>query len=409
MRILFLTCHLPYPPFSGGRLREFELIKRLSRRNEISVCAVSKTYQEDVAAATQLADLCEDVRIFPASTSTSVTGPSSCAQVLRHRCPEMTDHVAAAIETIQPDVIHVEGFYVMQHVPERPPCPVFLVEQNVEYLLWKQRAEASVGRDERERYLREYLVTLDSETAAWTRADMCAAVTDDDRRAMLAAAGSLDVRVVPDGFDHLVAATPDAAGAEPLARTLAFIANFGYEPNVDAAHYLLERIFPRIRSRVPNAELFLVGNAPPPSVHDIARVTPGVTVTGRVASVEPYLDQAAVIVCPLRVGGGVKVKVLEALSRGKAIVTTSVGAQGLGAGAIGALEIHDRSEAFVDATVRLLRRPRRRLALEQRARALAKTLPTWDEAAATLQACYDEICQTSASPVLRLQEAGGIP
>ncbi|MDP9068031.1 MAG: glycosyltransferase family 4 protein [Actinomycetota bacterium] len=398
-RILFLTCHLPYPPFSGGRLREFELIKRLGGDLDIHLCAVSKTYAEDAANIDRLSPYCSDIQLLPVDPleQRSRGDGARAFQVRRHGSSAMGEYLAAELERSRPDVVHVEGFYVMQHLPKRAGLPVLLVEQNVEYLLWRQKAEAAVGRDEREAILREYLLTLEAETEAWRAAALCAAVTDDDREAILAAEPGLDVRVVPDGADHL-RDVPERH-VPPLQNTVAFIANYAYEPNVDGALYLLDRIWPRVRARVPSAQLLLVGNAPPASVADLAAASGGVTVTGRVAEVEPYLTSATLVVCPLRVGGGVKVKVLEALSRGKAIVTTSVGAQGFGPEVGSALEIHDRPAPFADAVVRLLRRPARRAALEQRAAEFALGLPTWDQAAQRLRDCYDELAFGYSRPV----------
>ncbi len=391
-RILFLTCHLPYPPYSGGRLREFELLKRLAARFDVHLCAVSKTFPEDVANADALRRWCSEVTLFTADATDGVTGQDPRPfQVRRHASGEMIGYLRDLEDTIRPDVIHVEGFYLMQHLPQPLRAPVLLVEQNVEYLLWRQRAETAVGRDDRDHVLREYLLTLESETEAWRSASLCAAVTNEDRDAMLAAEPGLDVRVVPDGADHLYRRDLAQRERPPQRNVVAFIANFAYAPNIDGALHLLHRIFPRVRARVPGTQLLLVGNAPPAEVVEAARVTPGVVVTGRVPDVEPYLAAATLIVCPLRIGGGVKVKVLEALSRGKAIVTTSVGAQGLGPRAAEAMEIHDRPSAFVDAVVRLLRRPRRRGALESAAREFARELPTWDTAARELEACYDEL------------------
>lgn len=310
----------------------------------------------------------------------------------------MTRYLERAIEEFRPEVIHAEGFYLMQHLPERRQVPVLLVEQNVEYLLWRQKAEASTRRDDRDQRLREYLLTLESETRAWLAASMVATVTHEDRDAILAAEPSIDVRVVPDGADHLRLPDPAPRPEDRMHNVIAFVANFGYEPNVDAALYLLRKIFPRVRTRVPGAQLLLVGNEPPAEVVDLADATLGVTVTGRVAEVEPYIESATVIACPLRIGGGIKVKVLEALARGKAIVTTTVGAQGLGPHADKAMEIHDRPLAFSDALVQLLRRPRLRASLERRAAEFAKTLPTWDAAADELAACYEELARGVGAP-----------
>jgi glycosyltransferase involved in cell wall biosynthesis len=114
-------------------------------------------------------------------------------------------------------------------------------------------------------------------------------------------------------------------------------------------------------------------------------------VVGRVPAVEPYLDAAQVVVAPLRIGGGIKVKVLEALARGRPIVATSVAAQGLGSAGADCMRIADDPESFARAVVSLLRRPEERDELARQARAFARTLPSWDVAAAKLAACYREL------------------
>lgn len=230
-RVLFLACHLPYPPYSGGRRREYELIRRVGETCEVTVCAVSKTYEEDVANAPALKPYCRDVHVFAAEDPT----PSFSAepvQVVRHRAREMSEHVARALAGGAFDVVHAEGFYLMQHVPDPSPVPVLLVEQNVEYVLWRQRAATAAMKHEREAAVSEYLRTLEAETAAWASADMCAALTRDDAAIMTSALPGLDVRLVPDGVD--LPASRASAGEEH-ERVVVFAANFGYQPNVDAA------------------------------------------------------------------------------------------------------------------------------------------------------------------------------
>jgi polysaccharide biosynthesis protein PslH len=391
MRILFLTCHLPYPPISGGRLREYELLRRLSGEFEVHLCAVSKTHEEDVRGAAALRGFVASTRVFPAS-SKPVNGHAP-AQVLRHASAAARCYVRDAGSRV--DVVHVEGFYLMQHVPNLRTAPVLLVEQNVEYLLCGQRM--ALAEENRRHAFLQYRLTREHELAAWRGATMCATVTEDERTIVARAIPGPDVRVLPDGADHL---RPRAVAREPDERTLLFVANFGYEPNVDAAVHLCREILPRI----PNARLFLVGNAPPEDV--LALASDRVCVTGRVPEVEPYLDRAAVVVCPLRIGGGVKVKVLEALCRGKAVVTTSIGVQGLGAQAHAAARVADEPAAFAAAVGRLLDRPDERRQLERRAGKFASTLPTWNDSVQMLESCYRELgALRAAAPLSAPQSA----
>ncbi len=394
-RVLFLTGHLPYPPISGGRRREFELITRLCDRIDFHIAVISKTPDEDAANASAFRRYCAGLHVWPAVQPPPARGFSRQPLLaLRHWAPEATEFVEGSVDRGGVDLVHVEGFYLMHHVPEGSGVPVLLVEQNVEYSIWHQRMRLARGRRQRRRNLAEYAVTLQAEIEAWKRSSLCAAVTEEDRATMRAAVPDLDVRMIPDGADHVstiaeasrVARSMPAKMEEPV---VAFVANFGYVPNVDAALYLTERIMPRVATKVPSVKLFLVGNAPPPEIR--ALENDKVTVTGRVPAVEPYLDAADVVVCPLREGGGIKVKVLEALTRGKAVVTTSVGAQGLSSNATDALVVRDDPRSFARAVTALLLDPHKRRRLEKSAEQFAMTLPTWAQAAEALAACYSDL------------------
>ena len=391
-QVLFLACHLPFPPISGGRRRELELIKRIARDVDIHLCVASKTYGEDVANAAELRRLCGSVSLFACAPVPlpSEAPPGVPVQVLRHRAPGLGHHVRTLLATGDVDIVHVEGFYLMQHVPDDCAVPVLLVDQNVEYVLWRQRMAAAPGPRERHACLREYTQTLQAETDAWRRADLCAVTTEDDRRILLDAEPRLQVAVVPDGFDHVGPARglPPADLPRPSGPLMTFVANFAYQPNLDAAEFLCDVILPRIRARRPDTALWLVGNAPPQALQARAERVPGIVVTGRVPDVRPYLSAADVVVCPLRVGGGIKVKVLEALAMRKATVTTSIGIQGLGPAIRDAVIVHDDPLRFAQATISLLDDPRRRRELETSAERFACTLPTWNDASQALIGAY---------------------
>ena len=392
-RVLFITCHLPYPPLSGGRRRELELIRRLARTFDVQVLAASKTLDQDRRNACELERLGCRVEVFSAVAPEGQ--PDLPHQVARHRCPPLARRVLEIIAAGTADLVHVEGFYLMQHLPPRARIPVLLTEQNVEYELWRQRAlrdaQAPGLRD-----WRQYALTSRAETEAWRRADAVAAVTAEDAFAIATAIPEADVRLVPDGADHVpgpMVAGP--AARRPEAPLMAFISNFAYGPNVDAARYLCGSILPRVADRVPDVRLWLVGNAPPPEVSALADER--VEVVGRVPDVVPYIDAADVVACPLRIGGGVKVKAIEAIRRGKALVATSIGMQGLPLAARRAAAVADEPPAFAAAVSRLLMDDRARDLAEARAGAACALLPTWDEATAALEDAYSDLLRREAS------------
>ena len=378
MRVLFLTCHLPYPPISGGRYRELELLRRISSDVDVSVCAVSKTVEEDTQNIPALLPYCSDVQVVPADPPRAADSATPF-QVLRHRSRQAPLVLADG----DYDVIHVEGFYLMQHLRAAPRRPTVLIEQNIEYQLEEQRAVHASGASAW-RHRREAERTKRAEREAWRLADIVGALTEEDR-SVIRAAGIARVHLVPDGIAPVHRdAVPTAGDAPPV---VTFVANFAYQPNVDAATYFVGEVLPRIRAAVPDVTVMLVGNAPPPQVRALARA--GVTVTGRVPDVSDYLTAATVVVCPLRVGGGVKVKMLEALTHGKAIVTTSIGTQGLGTQVRDAVVVADEPHDMALEVTDLLGNPQRRNQLEAAASRHAASLPTWDDAASALLDCYE--------------------
>jgi hypothetical protein len=290
------------------------------------------------------------------------------------------------------DLVHVEGFYLMQHVPEWVEVPVLLVEQNIEYDLEYQRARAEHdGITRIDSFLRG-AHTRAAELDCWLRATQLGTVTDEDRDMIRAELPSAEVSVVPDGADHVPPVEPSMPATPvrgPVGPLVVLQANFGYAPNVDAAHYLCRDILPLVAAAVPDINVWLVGNAPPDDV--LALAGERVTVTGYVPDVLPYLDAADVVACPLRIGGGVKLKTIEALRRGKAIVSTQVGSQGLPTEARRALVIAEDQAGFADAVADLLLDVDRRVRCEREAMRAASRLPTWDAAAVALASIYDQL------------------
>ena len=168
-------------------------------------------------------------------------------------------------------------------------------------------------------------------------------------------------------------------------------------PNEDAVTYFADAILPRVEAEVPGVTLSIVGRNPSPSVLALAPRHPRVRVTGTVPDVRPYLEEARVFVVPLRIGGGTRLKIFEAMAMEKAIVTTSVGAEGLPVRDGEHLLITDTREAFAAAVTRLLRDPDYAAALGTRAAELVRSRFGWDQAAEQ----FADICMRTVDPPAR--------
>jgi glycosyltransferase involved in cell wall biosynthesis len=274
----------------------------------------------------------------------------------------------AFAERWRPDVVRLEYAAMAGYAQAVGGAPRVLVLYDLPVEAAENRAEVFGGR----------LSAL--EVRAWRRferralraADAVVVLTERDR-ARLAAPSSGRVVRIPIGTD--IPTHPlDPRGTE--RQSVAFVANFLHAPNAEALRHLVRDLFPRIRAAWPGCCLYVVGNAPPQDA--LAAADAGVVVTGRVDDVEAYLDRAAVVVAPLRLGGGMRVKVLEALAAGKAIVAYPEAVAGLELeNGVHAFVARDEA-GFVDAVTALLADPRLRKALGTAARGWALEHLRWD-------------------------------
>jgi glycosyltransferase involved in cell wall biosynthesis len=234
--------------------------------------------------------------------------------------------------------------------------------------------------------------------AAWERADLIQVYSEGDRAEIerRSPAAAARVRVNPFGLVSPPAADP----AEEEPDLVLFAGTFTHLPNRDAALWLAEEIMPAVRARRPEARLRLVGSAPPREVLELAG--PGIEVIADTPSMEPHLEAAAVVVAPVRTGGGMRMKVLEAMARGKAVVTTALGAEGFtGFDSEPPLAIADGSEAFAGETAALLDDEPRRRAIGAGAREFAEAHHSPEAWALRLERVYAEARPSGAGNMSR--------
>jgi glycosyltransferase involved in cell wall biosynthesis len=230
---------------------------------------------------------------------------------------------------------------------------------------------------------------------AWGEFDRVLAFGRRDAAAIAELAPEVAARVRVSPFGLELPPRADPAASEP--DSLLFVGNFSHQPNRDAAHWLAREIMPALLARQPGARLRIVGSAAPADV--LALAGPAIEVIPDAPAVEPYLAAAAVIVAPVRTGGGMRMKVLQALAAGKAVVTTSRGAEGFDCFDEPApLALADDAGAFAAATAALLAEPERRRELGERARAFAEAHYSPAAWAARLLDAYEEAREVATGP-----------
>ncbi|MPZ89230.1 MAG: glycosyltransferase [Nitriliruptorales bacterium] len=384
-RVLFLTHHLPWPPTSGGRLREAELLARLGRQFEVELVAISKVAEDDSRAVGEACSRGVSARVFAAHISSRI---DLSPHVRRHDSDEARGYLASWWPHHRDVAVHVEGHYLLSLLPPQARSRALVVEHNIESTLFDQQADLERDPWRRRHLRRAAALTRRAERTAWQTAAAVGAITPEDVAVVRRNAPAATVHLLPNGADHLHATPPAVASNRTPTIDLLFIGNFAYRPSQDAARWLLTKIFPAVALRRPSATLAFVGSAPPPWLRQAAQDDPRLKVTGHVADLTAWLDAAEVVVCPLRIGGGIKVKILEALSRGRAVVTTPVGMQGLRDLPPGATVVREDAPSIAEACLRLLGSVGERLSQQRRARQAARVLPTWDQAAQALAGAW---------------------
>jgi glycosyltransferase involved in cell wall biosynthesis len=251
--------------------------------------------------------------------------------------------------------------------PENLPTPTVLFQHNVETALWQRMASTESNPAKRLAYRIEARKMARYESAALRKFHHVIAVSDHDREQMRTMNPSCPVSVVPTGVDTQKYAVAPPAKAEPPR--IVFLGSMDWEPNIDAVIYYCQEIFPQVRAELPSAIFQIVGRNPHSRVKQLG--SESVQVTGTVPSVAEYLCDATLVVVPLRIGGGTRLKIFEAMAMGKAVISTSIGAEGLDVKNGRDLILADDAATFSEATIVLLKDARLRRRYEQAAAQLA--------------------------------------
>jgi glycosyltransferase involved in cell wall biosynthesis len=224
------------------------------------------------------------------------------------------------------------------------------------------------------------------ERQAFRRADRVVTVTEADAALVRDRFGARDVDVVDNGIDRAFfeSVTPARDPSEIL-----FLGSLDWRPNLDALALLLDRIFPAVRALEPSARLTIVGRTPPLALERRVAETEGATLIANVPDVRPYLGRAGVLAVPLRIGGGSRLKILEALATGMPVVSTTVGAEGLELKHGEDLDIVDDPDAFATRLVETIRSPQRAQAMAARGRHFVLERYDWDALANLLERSWE--------------------
>jgi sugar transferase (PEP-CTERM/EpsH1 system associated) len=398
MRILWLKSDLLLPLDKGGKLRTWHLLRHLARRHQITYLAFADPDPApgDVDGMREVAsrvvtiprvDPAKGTARFLADAALHLLDPLPYA-VGKYRSRRFARTLRKLLADEAFDLIVCDFLFPAVNLPRRLPCPAVIFTHNVESEIWRRHAAIRTGFVDRALYREQYRRMVRYEGRTLRRFDGVLAVSETDRDTLTRIYPAIrrPIHVVPTGVDVEYFS---ATSSSPHSKQLVFTGSMDWLPNEDAMRFFCRAVWPLVRAEEPGATLAIVGRAPTPSVKSLSG--DAVQVTGRVDDIRPYVRKAAAYIVPLRIGGGARLKIFEAMAMGRAVVSTTVGAEGLPVSNGRHLILADEPRAFAGAIVGLLRDPASRRELEEAARRLVAEHHDWSKAATELEEAVMEV------------------
>jgi polysaccharide biosynthesis protein PslH len=399
MRVLWVKVGGLWPPDTGGRIRSFRMLQELSRRHRVTLLTTHRSPEECRELIAALPN-CEKVDSVPHFTPKAGTAgfaavlarswlSSLPVDVLRWRSRTLRRKVREELASGAMDLCVSDFLVSFGNLPRRSRVPLVLFEHNVEHLIWKRLADNEPSRLKRALLQVEWRKMRRYEARSCRVARRTIAVSDHDRALLSADAGDADFRVIPTGVDTSFY-RPSGVREDPMK--LVFTGSMDWYPNEDGVLDFLESSFPLIRREAPRVSLSVVGRNP--SARLKAAASAGIDVTGTVGDIRPYVAEAAVFVVPLRMGSGTRLKIFEALAMGKAVVSTSVGAEGLPLVPGEHYLRADHPADFAREVSSLLKDPERRKKLGAAGRSLVEKRFGWTQVTREFQNCVFDLVKS---------------
>jgi polysaccharide biosynthesis protein PslH len=377
MRTLIITSQSPFPAMSGGALRCWQIVNTLQPISQVGVFHIALSGTPSTTTAQRPENLA-----FYQMAIVETHGYTKRSQRWKHllHCvlhqsdlyadshytPAIAQQLTAALKTYQPDYVIFEELWVYRYLPivQQHGCKViydaFNVESTLQADIFHQQSPKRRLRDRINDQLRLHLLAQ-SERYFTQQVDQVWACSHSDAQQLQQIRGSHPtVACIPNAVnshDYRSIARDRQLQSSPRAKILIFTASFSYAPNVTAAHWLIDEIFPQVQALHPDSQLFLVGASPSPSMEAAAMHNSNIHIPGRVPDMRPYLAQSTIAIVPLKQGGGTRLKILEAFASRLPVISTTKGAEGINAEPNRHLMLGDTTAELVAAIDQLWRSP----------------------------------------------------
>lgn len=397
MKILFVSALMPYPLYSGGQVRVYNLLSRLSKDHEITLVTFlrnisEKRYEKNISFCKKIITGYRGHAWQPGYVVRSMMGFKPLL-LTSYDHGWLRGEIKNELTAGAYDIIHIEPWYVWPSIPETS-VPMVIATHNVEYAVYMEYVRKLRLVPLRPGYYWDVLKLKFWEERVWKRASHVVAVSEDDAAVIREKIGTIpSVSVVPNGVD--VASfrlKPKGARGKPV---FLFVGSFTWMQNRDAVSWLVKSIWPTLRKRYPGSTLRIVGRSMPSSLRKLVG-NHEIVLLEHVEHIENELHAADVLLAPIRVGGGTSFKILEAMASGLPVVTTTLGATGL--------DVTDGKEVFIGNTEvelitavdRLFESFKKRCEVAKNARRTIEREYAWDNIANALDHVWYETAKRKA-------------
>ena len=407
MKILFLSQIVPYPPHGGVLQRGYNIIREIAKNNDVYLLAFihPDTQWSDeiiVDAKEHMGEMCASVDFFPLwpkkskahkllAFSAGFFYPKPFS-ALAHHSAAFRKKMNDIINEQDIDVIHFDTIGLAPYYNSVFKLPTVLTHHNIESTLMARRSRVESN------FFARYYVSLqakrlrDYEIVQSPGFDINVMMSKTDEDELKAISPTINSTIVPNGVDTEYF----TVRKDPQEQAVIYTGGMNMFANKDAVLHLIDDIWPQVKAKIPDAIFYVIGQNPPEELLKISRKDHSIRVLGYVDDIRPYVAKAAIYVVPLRVGGGTRLKVLDALAQGKAIVSTTVGCEGIEVTNGLNIHIEDNDDNFSSRIVELLNNPSRREELGSEARKLAIMKYGWQSIASELQAAYEQVVNKSS-------------
>jgi glycosyltransferase involved in cell wall biosynthesis len=391
MKILMLTPYLPFPLMSGGQTRSYNLIKNLSKKHDITLFSLIKD-DEEKKYIPELKKYCKKVFVFNRSKTPWTLrnilltgfGPYPFL-VIRNLATDEKLAVKKELEKEKYDIIHAETFYVMPHIPDTN-VPILLVEQTIEYLVYKHYIKNQAPMLVKIPFSIDVMKLRFWETHFWKQANRVVAMSESDKKEMLGLVPNLKIDIVPNGIDVDYFSVPRK---EITPKKVLYVGNFKWIQNVEAANILLNKVWPEIKKEIKNVKLWIVGMNITDKLKEYA--SDDIKISEALPDIREAYSKASVLVAPIKGPGGTRLKILEAMASALPVVTTTVGAEGLGV-------INEKEVLFSNNlndvsrnAIKVLKNKELSRSLGLYGKKFVESKYTWDKSAQVLDNIYSKV------------------